>query len=168
MAEAFFKKMFHEISGNDCNVEIASSGLYAANGEPATELAKEVMNEAGIDISSHRSTRFTKAMFEKADLVLTMATTHLETIYKQWPILAQKRVFLLKAFIRNISVSESLTHNHSSIAELNIKDPFGGTKSDYEVCFNTIKEELEKGFQQIMEFLNIKINTDRHINNKTI
>lgn len=153
MAEALLKKMFHETLGNDCGVEIVSSGLYAANGEPATELAKEVFNEAGIDISSHKSARFTKGMLEKADLVLTMSTTHLEAICKQWPILAQKKVFLLKAFVRGVSVPESSTK-----PELNIKDPFGGTKSDYENCFNTIKEELEKGFQHIIDFLNIKTN----------
>lgn len=153
IAEGIFKQMLQTSSFANNEIEIHSAGLFAINDEPASKLAIDVMKEAGIDISSHKSLRLTKGMLEKSDLILTMSNTHLESIYKQWPIDSQKKVFLLKAFAENISTTEAAPNYNYSKIELNIKDPFGGTKSDYELCLKTIKEELQKRFQPIIEFL---------------
>src|SRR3954469_25122937 len=54
------------------NVEVASAGLSARNGEAATREAVVVARREGIDLSGHASRRLTPEIARWADLILGM------------------------------------------------------------------------------------------------
>jgi protein-tyrosine phosphatase len=58
-------------------VEVASAGIGAWEGSPASEGAYLVLLERGIDLSAHRARLLTREMVESADVILTMARSHL-------------------------------------------------------------------------------------------
>lgn len=93
MAEGLLKALL----GPDCNWEISSAGICAANGFPASPNAVAAMKEKGVNISGHRSRHLSAAMIESADLLVTMTRGHRDAILAIAPESAGK-VFLLKSF----------------------------------------------------------------------
>ena len=57
-----------------------SAGLGALVGHPASEFAVELMQERGIDISSHKAQQLTPDLVSKADLILVMESGHRRVI----------------------------------------------------------------------------------------
>ena len=72
MAEAVLR---HELRGQD-EVTVESAGLGALVGEPASEHAMALMQERGIDISSHRAQQLTPELVGEAELILVMESRH--------------------------------------------------------------------------------------------
>lgn len=58
-------------------LEVSSAGIGAWEGAAASEGAYLVLLEQGLDISSHRARLLTRELVEQADLILTMARSHL-------------------------------------------------------------------------------------------
>ncbi len=58
-------------------IEVESAGIGAWDGTPASEGAYLVLLEQGFDLSGHRARLFTKSLVGEADLILTMARSHL-------------------------------------------------------------------------------------------
>ena len=67
MAEALLRRRVEQVSGLG-----GRAGTSASSGAPATDEAVQVMKRRNIDISGHRSRRVSPALFEWADVVLTM------------------------------------------------------------------------------------------------
>jgi protein-tyrosine phosphatase len=80
-------------------VRVASCGVSGLEDSPAMPEGVEAMIENGVDISGHRARRLTAPMIREADLVLTMATEHRDTIVAQVEGAAGK-TFTLKEFAR--------------------------------------------------------------------
>jgi len=59
---------------------VESAGLGALVGHPASEFAVQLMDERGIDISSHRARQITPDLVSKADLILVMESGHRRVI----------------------------------------------------------------------------------------
>ncbi len=59
---------------------VESAGLGALVGHPASEFAVQLMDERGIDISSHRAQQITPDLVAKADLILVMESGHKRVI----------------------------------------------------------------------------------------
>lgn len=59
------------------NVEVTSAGIGAWEGSAASEGAYLVLLERGIDISNHRARLLTRELVDGADVILTMARSHL-------------------------------------------------------------------------------------------
>ena len=59
---------------------VESAGLGALVGEPANELAVLLMQERGIDITSHRAQQLTPELVGKTDLILVMESRHKKAI----------------------------------------------------------------------------------------
>ncbi len=79
MAEALFARGIAE------GVSVESAGLGALVGEPADPSATALMQELGIDISSHRARDLTPEMVRNADLILVMESVHRKAMHGRFP-----------------------------------------------------------------------------------
>ncbi|MCS7186985.1 MAG: low molecular weight protein arginine phosphatase, partial [Armatimonadota bacterium] len=75
-------------------VEVKSAGLWAIQGEPATEETIAVLQELGIDAKSHRSKPLDWELIDWADLILTMEEWQKRQIIAKAPE-AKSKVFTL-------------------------------------------------------------------------
>lgn len=78
MAEGFLKRELPDRF-------VMSAGIAAMIGHPADPLSVRLMQEHGIDISSHRAQNLTNWMVESADLILTMETEQTRYIERVYP-----------------------------------------------------------------------------------
>lgn len=136
MAEALFNQMLEEREElRDC-FEASSAGIYAFEGDPASQEAREVMEkEFGISLKSHRARVLDVEDIRSSWLILTMTQHHKEMILDIYPEGADK-VFTLKEY----------THGELS----DIIDPFGfgdevykNCSYDIEACILDLFEKLE-------------------------
>ncbi len=156
------KKKFHVLfvcTGNSCRspmaegilksllppeyrdkIKISSAGTGDFWGMPASDLAIEISEEHGIDISGHRSRGLTRGLMEKANLVLVMAKDHEEFIRFHYPAF-RDNVFLLKKFDRNKNI----------LRRVNIEDPIGQGKEIYQKVFDEIYREIERILPRILQ-----------------
>ena len=80
-------------------MQVRSAGLGALVGMPADETAVRLMQDRGIDITSHRAVQINRQMCVQAEMVLVMDTDQrirLETMYPQ----ACGRVFRLGEYAK--------------------------------------------------------------------
>lgn len=122
MAEYIFKTM---IQGD---IEVCSAGIAAEDGSSPSKNTVEVCRNHGIDVSNHKSTHIKNSNIENMDLVLTLETSHRNTLRKRYPDLD---IFTIKEF-----------NDVDYIYD--IDDPFMCDINVYEATFNEIKESLEK------------------------
>ena len=122
MAEYIFKTM---IQGD---VEVCSAGMAAEDGSSPSENTIEVCKSHGIDVSDHKSTNVANSNIEDMDLVLTLETSHRNTLRKRYPDLD---IFTIKEF-----------NDVDYIYD--IDEPFMSDLNVYEATFNEIKESLDK------------------------
>jgi RpiB/LacA/LacB family sugar-phosphate isomerase len=80
MAEGLLRHLLDQSSrdgrGAPRAIEVASAGIGALEGEPATGEACDVCRERGVDLSAHRSQRLTTGLLARSDLVLAMGPAH--------------------------------------------------------------------------------------------
>jgi protein arginine phosphatase len=121
MAEVMFRRMTSEIIGcseselRDCGIDVFSAGIAAADHEPATAEAVDVMKLRGLDLTRHLSQPVQGHMLEQSDVVLAMTERHRDVLVSARPDLAG-RIQLLS---RN---------GHD------ITDPFGMGDAAYRTC----------------------------------
>ncbi|MEE8401938.1 MAG: low molecular weight protein arginine phosphatase [Candidatus Hydrothermarchaeaceae archaeon] len=90
MAEGLLKKMHGDFS-------VSSAGVSALYNRGASPEALKVMQEYGVDISSHISRQIDGDMVDDADLVLTMER-HQEEFLKRMDPEAEGKIFNLKDY----------------------------------------------------------------------
>jgi len=78
LAEGIAKKLAAQ--GDLKDTEIFSAGTSTLDGLPASPLAVSVADQHSIDLSSHRSRFLTRTVVGEADLIITMAEKHRETV----------------------------------------------------------------------------------------
>ena len=78
-------------------VEVASAGLNAVAGGPASREAVAIMAERGIDLSGHKTACLTDEQVRWADLILTMEEHHRRRLLEQFPE-AVGKAFVLKEY----------------------------------------------------------------------
>ena len=81
MAEALLR---NALRGRE-DITVESAGLGALVGYPAADVAVELMDERGVDISSHRAQQLTPELVSKADLILVMESGHRRAIDSNEP-----------------------------------------------------------------------------------
>ena len=110
-------------------VEVASAGLHAAEGSPASPEAVIAAAELGADIAGHRSRRATSELIQSADLVFCMTEHHVEQAVQLAPRAAQR-------IVRLDPVDD-------------VSDPFGGDVREYRDAADQIASafarRLERG-----------------------
>ena len=118
MAAALMRKKIAERFGGEADtvpVSVASAGVSAAPGDPASIGARNAIRNYGMSLDRHQSTQIHPYMIEQADLVLVMGHRHRNVLSSQWPEYSDK-IFLLAG------------------DESEISDPFGGPAEVYEHC----------------------------------
>lgn len=128
MAEAMMKKLFADRFGKAKAIEkvyVASAGLNAFPGGPASVEAQEAMSSRGLSLLDHQSRLVTAHDLMTADLILTMTRSHRNGILDQFPELESK-IHLLNSNSGDVS------------------DPFGGSQSVYANCADQIDSYLQQ------------------------
>lgn len=117
-------------------VMVASAGIAAAPGSPASRETAELMREQGVPVDTHGAQQLTEHLARQADLLVAMTPSHIETILHHWPD-AAPRVKLVDA---------------SGGA---ITDPIGGTLDIYRRCAEQIQRGVEHHAETILTELGL-------------
>ena len=129
MAEALFRVMAAERLGCEPDeidrhgVVVASAGLAAWGGGPASTNAVEAMQEMGGNLGRHESQPLTESLVAQADVILTMTASHRAAILAQFPE-AGGRLMMLSPDRRDVI------------------DPVGGSLDTYRSCARQIHGHL--------------------------
>ncbi len=97
---------------------VLSAGVWAEDGDPASENAVATMAERGIDISDHQSHSLTTEEMAGADLILVMTREHARMVRETWRQYAWK-VYLLSEMTGK---------------RRDVDDPYGGSIEEYRAC----------------------------------
>ncbi|MFP4052414.1 MAG: L-threonylcarbamoyladenylate synthase [Phycisphaerae bacterium] len=127
MAEGLARHEIAEALGGECELsehglEMLSAGVFAGEGQPATEEAVIVAREMGADISSHRSRQLTEDLINSCDLVFCMTSSHVAQVQRIAPEHAERVLPLLD--------------------EGNIADPIGGDLNVYRRTAEQIRRAI--------------------------
>ncbi len=125
LAEAIVKRMVSDAGRTD--IDVASAGVQAWNGSPATNEALLVGLERNLDLSDHRSRLLTPEIAGASDLILAMSESHVAHVKKLNP---HARVHLLAGFASFDGKN------------LPIQDPFGGDLAAYRETADELEREL--------------------------
>ncbi|MGD9854354.1 MAG: hypothetical protein AB7U20_05320 [Planctomycetaceae bacterium] len=129
MAEGMFRRMLAERMNcreselAERGFEIASAGLSALAGAPASPESVDVCRAWGVDLTHHSSQPLTEALLLQSDLIFTMTSGHREAILSRYPDL-EEDVQLL------------------SPTGTDVSDPIGWGPAAYAECHREIIESL--------------------------
>ncbi|HEX6629940.1 MAG TPA: low molecular weight protein arginine phosphatase [Gemmatimonadaceae bacterium] len=121
------------------NVQVASAGLSAAEGNPASAQAVSVAGRAGIDLERHRSRQLTPRLVSWADLILGMGASHVRTLDR---LGAGERAATLGDF------AAGTEREGRSVA-----DPFGQSEAVYEETFQELRELIDAALDRLAPIL---------------
>lgn len=130
MAEALASKILHRLNMAG-KFKVASAGLAAFPGAPASSGARSVLSREGVDVSEHQAKQLTEEMLHNADLILTMTAAQKQHLRDLFPEAAEK-IFILKEFA-----------DQSQDTEYDIPDPFGQPESVYQQCAEELARVIE-------------------------
>lgn len=91
MAEGVFR---HAVEARGCDIEVASTGTWAYQGNPATSEAIEVLRSRGIDLSRHRSRALDVEELADADVIVAMTSVHRREILELAPEVEGKLILM--------------------------------------------------------------------------
>jgi len=126
MAEGLFRRLL----GNRKDIEVASAGVHAVRGQPASMHAVHVCEQEGVDIRGIRSQPLTATLVDHATHIFAMTASHLDTIHMLFPHGAEK-AYLLREF-----------EEPGMTVWRDVPDPIGCSRDVYSVCAATIKNAL--------------------------
>ena len=138
MARAYFEKRIKELGRKD--LEVDCSGIAQIASGPATEYAKEVIKEDGLDLSSHMSRATTDEELKNSDIIFVMENRQRLYLIARYPKAADK-IYLLKEFKK---IGGLIITN-----EPDIPDPIGRDIEFYKKVYVLIKESIERVLKAI-------------------
>jgi protein-tyrosine-phosphatase len=121
------------------NVRVASAGLSASEGSPASREAVVVAGRAGIDIDGHRSRRLTREVAHWADLILVMSPHHLPALDRMG---AGGRATTLGDFAAGPDGEGEP-----------VPDPFGGPEEVYQETFDELTGLISASLDRLAPIL---------------
>ena len=133
MAEGIFRRM---VKGRN-DVVVASAGISAAAGYPASANSVVALRQLGIDLGRFRSQPLTEALVQKSDYIFAMTHGHLEVILTFFPEAAEK-TFLLTEFQTGPERGSD------------IPDPIGQGLDSYVKC----RERIKNALPSLLKFIN--------------
>ena len=136
MAEALFRQRLDQ-AGLGEGWRVASAGVWANEGSPATAYSRQVLRERGLDLDDHRSQPVGDELLGEFDVILVMEDRHRAFIQANYPQVAN-RVYLLTAMVDQ-------THN--------IDDPVWGAEEAYYSTVKELEDLLNRGFKRILELI---------------
>jgi protein-tyrosine phosphatase len=125
MAERVLKDLLkrHDIR----NVDVSSAGLLDMKGAPADAVARQILQESGIDDAGHHSRLVNEEMLGGADLIVTMERRQLQRIGDLYP-----------EFIPKLRVLKSYLPDRGSMEAQDVRDPYRLSIFHYRLCFAEI------------------------------
>ena len=130
MAEYLLKK---KLKGRE-NVEVSSCGTGVVFPSSASQEAVSVLKSFGMDAREHVSRPVTAMLLKKSDLVFVMTRSHRSQVLERVPNV-ESRVFVLGEF-RSDPIRREV--------DLDIPDPIGHARAEYQACAGVIEDCLEK------------------------
>lgn len=115
-------------------IEAKSAGIFALDGDRASDNAILALNNIGIDISNHISKQLHEGMIEEADIVLTMTDDQKNKINRRFSK-SHKKVYSLNYYAFGM--------------KKDIQDPYGRSLKNYELARDEIFKAIEKIVQDI-------------------
>jgi protein-tyrosine phosphatase len=116
MAEAIFREL---VKGRT-DYAVASAGVAAAPGMPASRHTSDLMKERGLDLSAFQSRMLDQSMLEAATHVFAMSAHHIAAIESEFPQHAGK-VYLVSEFVAE-----------DALRGRDVSDPFGQGRAAYQ------------------------------------
>lgn len=126
MAEGLFRKMAVD---DTWRFSVASVGISAVEGFPATPETVAAMKEEGIDVSDHRSRRLTPELAQTADWIFVMEKMHKDWILQTMPDVREK-VHLVTEF----------SSDPATRRETGIPDPIRMSENFYKNVLGVIRD----------------------------
>lgn len=117
-----------DVLSSQPNVSVASAGVFAGEGAPASPEAVEAMREQGLDLSGHRSQQLTAELIDAADQIYTMTESHRRAILGMAPEAEIK--------VQRLDPTGD------------ISDPFGGPLPVYQDTADQIRRALESRLKE--------------------
>ena len=133
MAEAIARTWLED-KGID-SVQVASAGILAGEGHPASDGARWAASEKGLNLDPHRATLLTEETIRASDLILTMSHSHRTVVEEHG---GGGRTHRLKDY----------AGEHGDV-----QDPFGGPDHVYESTFREIESLVGQAMTRVMATL---------------
>ena len=112
---------------------VSSAGTWAVAGNQASQFSMLLLEERGLDIQLHRSQLVTGSLLQQCDLVLCMETTHQKEMQKAFPTQRDK-IYTLRQIVGERG---------------SVRDPYGGSRRQYERMVTELELLIEAGFPRI-------------------
>ena len=120
MAAALMNKIAME---NNLDIRIDSAGIFADEGQRASENAVLAAAQMGADLSRHTAKQITMELINASDIILTMTKAHKQMLSGA----AKDKVYTLTEY----------AHKDGDIT-----DPYGGDLDEYRECARQIYDAL--------------------------
>jgi protein-tyrosine phosphatase len=135
MAEALLRAALAKRGAGLGHLRVASFGLAAAPGDPASTHSVKAMARIGLDIAGHRSRLLSQADLDRSAVVFAMTGSHLDALAHRFDRLPETMLLL-----RDVLPAD---------ASRGIPDPFGGDFHAYEDC----RDSMVEAMPALLEFL---------------
>ncbi|MDQ3388811.1 MAG: hypothetical protein M3483_04835 [Gemmatimonadota bacterium] len=122
------------------HVRVASAGIAADYGVPASPYAVVVARRHGIELAAHRSRTLTSELLTWADLVLAMSTSQLHAIADHG---SAEKVALLGGFAAGVDGDGGRS----------VRDPYGADERIYEETLLELRELISQLFDRLSPLL---------------
>jgi len=135
MAEALLRAALTKWGDGLGHLKVASCGLAAEEGLPASANSQRVMSKIGLDLSAHRSRGVSREAMNRSLVVFAMTARHVEHLRELFGSLPDRVIVLRDVLPEG--------------ASRNIPDPFGGELREYEEC----RDSMVEAVPALIEFL---------------
>jgi protein-tyrosine phosphatase len=135
MAEALLRATLVKRGQGLERLKVASFGLAAESGLPASTNSVKAMQRIGLDVSGHQSRLLTQADVDRSVVIFGMTESHLAALHSRFDALPEFVLLLRDVLPDDVS--------------RDIPDPFGGGYRDYEEC----RDSMVEAIPAMVEFL---------------
>ena len=125
MAEVYFR--FLASNNKSIKITAKSAGVFAVQGEPASEMARKTMNAEGLSLNKFKSSPLNLLSVENATMLVVMTQNQIHQIEQLFPDYKDK-LYLLLGF---------------SGDKADLSDPFGGSEIVFRNCLAKMKPALQ-------------------------
>ena len=122
-------------------IEVDSAGVFAIQGMPPSRETLRLLEQEGVDLSTHMAQSVTEEQLRQAHAVFAMEWFHMEEVVRRLAE-AKGKVRLLKPF----GLPEG-----QAVGDPNIGDPIGKPPEVYEQCFSLIRVAVERVARAIVD-----------------
>jgi ribose 5-phosphate isomerase B len=133
MAEYLFKSAIEKVGLSD-KFAVASAGIMADNGTPASMFAVQAIRDINPDIDKHMSRKVTQKLLNSVSAIFCLTEAHRTFLLSNYKGI-EKKCFLLKEFL--------------ATEDRDIPDPFSGDLGEYE----RIRDDINATLDSILQFL---------------